>query len=218
METISLRPPIRQPRLRDQVYASLRELIRNGHFPAAGAVEQDLASQLKVSRTPLREALFQLCREGMLEDSGRGYRVPELTRQDINDIVELRRMIEPAAAALVATRADDAAVEALDQQMQAERAAHLAGDVDSFIAANGGFRAALLAACGNSRIAQVVSTMDDQIQRLRCRTLDVSENRAMTIGCHERAVAAVRARDADGASAAMLDLVAAMRSYYEAIW
>ncbi len=60
--------------LRDQVYASL-ELIRGGHFPAAGAVEQDLAAQLKVSRTPLREALFQLCREGMLEDIGRGYRV-----------------------------------------------------------------------------------------------------------------------------------------------
>jgi len=60
--------------------------------------------------------------------------------------------------------------------------------------------------------------MDDQIQRLRCRTLDVSENRVVTIGCHERAVAAVRARDPDGASAAMLDLVAAMRSYYEAIW
>jgi DNA-binding GntR family transcriptional regulator len=218
METVVIRPPIRQPRLRDQIYASLRELVRSGRFPAEGAVEQDLASQLKVSRTPLREALFQLCREGMLEDTGRGYRVPELTRQDINDIVELRRMIEPAAAALVATRADDAAIEALDQQMQAERAAHLAGDFDSFIAANGGFRAALFAACGNARIAQVVSTMDDQIQRLRCRTLDVAENRAVTIGCHERAVAAVRARDPEAASAAMLDLVAAMRSYYETIW
>lgn len=218
MESVVIQPPIRQPRLRDQIYASLRDLIRNGRFPAEGAVEQELAAKLNVSRTPLREALFQLCREGMLEDMGRGYRVPELTRQDIDDIVELRRMIEPAAAALVAMRADEAAIEALDQQMRAERAAHLAGDFDGFIAANGGFRAALFAACGNTRIAQVVSTMDDQIQRLRCRTLDVAENRVVTIGCHERTVAAVRARDLDGASAAMLDLVAAMRSYYETIW
>jgi DNA-binding GntR family transcriptional regulator len=218
MNTVVIRTPIRQPRLRDQVYASLRELIRSGHFPAAGAVEQDLAAQLKVSRTPLREALFQLCREGMLEDIGRGYRVPELTRQDINDIVELRMMIEPQAAALAAKRADDAAIAAMDRQTQAEQAAHLAGDVAGFVAANAGFRAALLAACGNTRIVQVVSTMDDQIQRLRYRTLDVAENRAAAIGCHQRAVTALRARDATGASAAIRDLLKIMRSYYEIIW
>jgi len=218
MESDVIQPPIRQPRLRDQIYASLRALIRNGHFPADGAVEQELAAKLKVSRTPLREALFQLCREGMLEDTGRGYRVPALSPQDINDIVELRLMIEPSAAALVATRANDAAIEAVDQQLQAERAAHLANDFDGFIAANAGFRAALLAACGNSRITQVVSTMDDQIQRLRCRTLDVAVNRAGTISCHERAVAALRARDPDAASAAMRDLMHLMRSYYEIIW
>ena len=162
---------VRQPRLRDQAYLALRDMLRSGTFPADGAVENDLAAQLNVSRTPVREALFQLCREGFLEDTGRGYRVPELSATDVEEIIELRLMIEPDAAALAVTRADPAAVRAIKREAENEAKAHRAGDVGAFIAANAAFRMRLLESCGNRRVSQVLGGLDDQIQRLRARTL-----------------------------------------------
>jgi DNA-binding GntR family transcriptional regulator len=210
--------PLRQRRLRDQVYVSLREMIRLGVFPEERAVEQSLAARLNVSRTPLREALFQLCREGVLEDTGRGYRQPALSREDIGDIVELRQMIEPAAAALAVSRATKAAYRALAREAAAERRAHKVHDVEAFIAANSRLRAELLAACGNRRLAQVLDTLGDQIQRLRRRTLHVAENRQATIMYHQRLLAAFREGDPEAARAAMHELLQAARTYYERIW
>ena len=210
--------PIRQPRLRDQVYASLREMIRNGWFPADGVVEQDLAAQLNVSRTPLREALFQLCREGMLEDSGRGYRLPELSPKDVSEIIEFRLMIEPAAAALAVSRADKAALQALAREFGNEKKAHKANNVEAFVLSNGNFRTELLKACGNSRILQILSGLDDQIRRLRARTLDVAENRETTLQHHDRMLQAFKSGDEKAANSAMRDLLVLAQKYYATIW
>ena len=210
--------PVRQPRLRDQVYESLRELIRLGRFPENGAVEQDLAAQLNVSRTPLREALFQLCREGMLEDAGRGYRLPELSPTDVSEIIEFRLMIEPAAAALAVTRADKAALQALTRELNNEKKAHRAGDIEAFVTSNGRFRTELLKACGNGRVMQTLSGLDDQIQRLRTRTLNVTENRDATLQHHERILQAFKAGDEKAAASAMRDLLVLAQKYYATIW
>lgn len=210
--------PVRQARLRDQVYESLRELIRLGRFPENGAVEQDLAAQLNVSRTPLREALFQLCREGMLVDAGRGYRLPELSPKDVSEIIEFRLMIEPAAAALSATRADKAALQALTRELNNEKKAHRSGVVEAFVMSNSRFRTELLKACGNGRVMQTLSGLDDQIQRLRTRTLNVAENRDATLQHHERMLQAFKAGDEKAAASAMRDLLVLAQKYYTTIW
>jgi DNA-binding GntR family transcriptional regulator len=209
---------VRQPRLRDQAYEALREMLRHGTFPPDGAVENDLAAQLNVSRTPVREALFQLCREGFLEDTGRGYRVPELNANDVEEIIELRLMIEPDAAALAITRADPAAVRAIKREAESEAKAHRAGDVGSFIAANAAFRMRLLESCGNRRVSQVLGGLDDQIQRLRARTLTVAENRELTIAQHAKVIEALGHRDGDAAARAMRVLLKAARKYYASLW
>jgi DNA-binding GntR family transcriptional regulator len=209
---------VRQPRLRDQAYLALRDMLRSGTFPADGAVENELAAQLNVSRTPVREALFQLCREGFLEDTGRGYRVPELSATDMEEIIELRLMIEPDAAALAVTRADAAAVRAIKREAENEAKAHRAGDVGAFIAANAALRMRLLESCGNRRVSQVLGGLDDQIQRLRARTLTVAENRELTIAQHAKVIAALVARDGDAAARAMRVLLKAARKYYASLW
>lgn len=209
---------VRQPRLRDQAYKALRDMLRRGSFPPDGAVENDLAAQLSVSRTPVREALFQLCREGFLEDTGRGYRVPELNADDVEEIIELRLMIEPDAAALAITRADPAAVRAIKREAENEAKAHRSGDVGAFIAANAAFRTRLLESCGNRRVSQVLGGLDDQIQRLRARTLTVAENRALTITQHAKVLEALGRRDGDAAARAMRVLLKAARKYYASLW
>ncbi len=209
---------VRQPRLRDQAYEALRDMLRSGTFPPEGAVENDLASQLNVSRTPVREALFQLCREGFLEDTGRGYRVPELSAADMEEIIELRLMIEPDAAALAVARADPAAVRAIKREAENEAKAHRAGDVGAFIAANAAFRLRLLESCGNRRVSQVLGVLDDQIQRLRARTLTVTENRELTVAQHAKVIEALGHRDGDAAARAMRVLLKAARKYYASLW
>jgi DNA-binding GntR family transcriptional regulator len=209
---------VRQPRLRDQAYAALRDMLRSGSFPADGAVENDLAAQLNVSRTPVREALFQLCREGFLEDTGRGYRVPELSAADMEEIIELRLMVEPDAAALAVSRAEPAAVRAIKREAENEAKAHRAGDVGAFIAANAAFRMRLLESCGNRRVSQVLGGLDDQIQRLRARTLNVAANRELTIAQHAKVMEALGRRDGDAAARAMRVLLKAARKYYASLW
>jgi len=204
----------RRPRLRDQVYEALRDLLRAGEFPEAGAVESELATHLNVSRTPVREALFQLCREGMLEDTGRGYRVPEPSERDMRDIIETRLMIEPQVTALAVTRADATVRAALEAALHAETTAHAADDVAAFAAANSRFRAQLLRSCGNSRISQILGVMDDQVQRLRLRTLAPPENRQITLTGHTAIVAAFHAGDPNAAAAAMREILAAAGRFY----
>ena len=68
--------------------------------------EEVLAAQLGVSRTPVREALTRLASEGLLASDGRSFVVPALTERDIDEIYELRLMLEPEALRRVAERHD----------------------------------------------------------------------------------------------------------------
>ncbi len=210
--------PQRSARLRDQVYTTVRTMLRDGTYPDDRLAEEQLASQLQVSRTPVREALFQLCREGVLEDTGRGYRRPALTAQDVREIVELRRLLEPAMARTVAADASDAI---RDQFLaiigQEEDAAH-AIDPAPFILANAAFRQLFLTSCGNRRIEQIMQMFDDQVAQLRQVTLRPVENRLATLKQHRRFIAALGTRDREMAADAMLELLNAASLYYDTIW
>ena len=200
-------------------YEALRDMLRHGTFPADGAVENDLAAQLNVSRTPVRESIVSTLPRRI--PGGYRARLPsaeELTATDMEEIIELRLMIEPDAAALAVTRADAAAVRAIKREAETEAKAHRARDVGAFIAANAAFRVRLLESCGNRRVSQVLGGLDDQIQRLRARTLTVTENRELTIAQHAKVIEALGRRDGDAAARAMRALLKAARKYYASLW
>jgi DNA-binding GntR family transcriptional regulator len=93
-----LRPhTIEDKGLSNWVVNSLREAILNGHFEPGEKIDQDLiARELNVSRTPLREALKVLASDGFVEiRSYRGAYIPVITQQDIDDVYEIRWLIEP---------------------------------------------------------------------------------------------------------------------------
>jgi DNA-binding GntR family transcriptional regulator len=209
--------PQRAPRLRDQVYQTLRAMLRDGSYPETRLVEEELAIQLNVSRTPVREALFQLCREGVLEDTGRGYRRPELSAQDVQEIADLRRLLEPAMARAVVARTTPATL-AEFAAVIAREAAAVEADPAGFIAANAAFRVLFLESCGNRRLAQMMQIFDDQIARLRQATLGPLENRRVTLAAHRRFLAGLEAADAEAAAGAILDLLAAATRYYASVW
>jgi len=92
--------PLRAPTVSDLAYERLKEAIISGHFrPGEKLVESSLASRLDVRRTPLRQALAFLEREGLLEREARGSLiVPAFSTQEIEELYEVRTALEGLAA------------------------------------------------------------------------------------------------------------------------
>jgi DNA-binding GntR family transcriptional regulator len=136
----NLYEPLQPPApLREQVYAALEELILDGRLqPGQRLVETELASQLGVSRGPVREALQMLARDGWLDVRRRqGTYVRELRTEELEDYFGVRTLLEVEAARLAARRVrkGDATAEELGElrallDRSAEIAAHLAARDD----------------------------------------------------------------------------------------
>jgi DNA-binding GntR family transcriptional regulator len=96
----SLKTLERPSLLGDRVYVTLREHLCSGWVPSGQPLQEAaLAAQLGVSRTPVREALARLASEGLLGSDGRSFIVPSLSEADIDDIYELRLLLEPERCA-----------------------------------------------------------------------------------------------------------------------
>src|ERR1700738_3156914 len=116
-------PPSRQT-LTDSVYEAVTELVVDQHIEAGARVNIDLvARQLKVSPTPVREALARLEMDGLVvKEPLRGYTVtPMLDTKSLNDLYDVRRLLEPFAARCAAERRDEKVVRTLDRQVHGQR-------------------------------------------------------------------------------------------------
>jgi DNA-binding GntR family transcriptional regulator len=190
--------------LRDQVFDRLRESIRVGRIRRGERLQEiALAEALGVSRTPVREALALLANQGLATPQGRGYVVVGLSPRDIDEIFELRRLLEPAAVRDAADAATAAGVVALRAALKKSAAAHAAGDVEKFMAANAEFRDAWLALVPNQRLVRAVRLYDDHVESLRHLTLSDPRTRLVALGGLAKLVETFAARDGGAAADAM---------------
>jgi DNA-binding GntR family transcriptional regulator len=147
----------------ERVYASLRGGILDGTYPEGARLgEVELAETLGVSRTPVREALRRLGSEGLVETLlNKGARVRTWSEQELDDIFDLRALLEGHAAALAAPAVSDeslAAMAGLLAQMEAAVGAGGAPDYDLIAGLNGQFHAAVVGASGNALLPEVAQT------------------------------------------------------------
>jgi DNA-binding GntR family transcriptional regulator len=216
----SLNPVERPLALGDQVYRSLRANLRNGKIlPGYPLQEVQLAAQLGVSRTPVREALTRLASEGLVSSDGRSFSVPELTLQNVDDVYEVRFLVEPEAVRHVAEQANDpAALAPVMQALEASVAAHQADNKEAFIDANALFRSAWLALVPNRRLVHAVELYADHVQHLRALTLGNAKVRNAVLRGLKRIAAALAAGDGDAAAQAMRGhLTEAKRAFIAAV-
>ena len=209
----------RAPALADQVYEALRTQLRDGAIDAGRALQEvQLAEQLGVSRTPVREAMARLASEGLLASDRRSFTVPALTLADVDDIYELRFLVEPAALRKLAPLTADAARRRpIDEALADASAAHRAGDSEAFRAANVRYRAAWLALVPNPRLVRVIELSADHLQRIRALTLGDARVRKIVLRGLERITAALAAGDGEAAAAAVQQhLQQARRAFIQA--
>ncbi len=163
------REPAAEPLLlNDRAYERIKhDIISCMLPPGSGISESQLGAQYGFGKAPIRMALQRLAHEGLVRAMPRrGYVVSPVTLQDIQDIFELRLMLEPQAARLAAGKVDASRLKLLDDVC---RAGYRPGDIASthrFLQANASFHVAIAQATGNQRLAHTIEALLDEMTRL----------------------------------------------------
>lgn len=155
----------------DAVYADLRlKLQRSVITPSDRLVDTDIAAANGISRMPAREALLRLVAEGYLVGTTRGFAIRELSPEDISGLFEVRRQLEPRAAACAARDMTPDVEAELRRAMQRIEQALYDSDIPALLAANVDFRNAWLGAVNNPHMAATISRFMDYFQSVRLGT------------------------------------------------
>jgi len=191
--------------LHDGVAQQLRERIFAGDLaPGSFLDEPVLAEQLGISRTPLREALKVLTAEGLLRhEPRRGCFVNEVSDQDLDDIFPVLALLEGRCAFEAAQRASDAdlgALEALHDRLNRHARAHRIND---YYAANYAIHEAIITLAGNRWLTQVIGDLRKIMKLARLQQLHAPGRLEQSLAEHLAVFAALKARDALAAEAAM---------------
>lgn len=150
--------------LRERVVAGIRGDIVSGHLePGAVYSAPYLADIYHVSVTPVREALLDLVKEGLLEPvRNKGFRVLEPSDQDHDEIAQLRDLLEPPTAGLVARIATETQIAHLRNLASDIERYAIANDVAKYVEADRNFHLAVIEITGNKRLLEAVSTLRSQ--------------------------------------------------------
>jgi DNA-binding GntR family transcriptional regulator len=198
--------PIRYVTLTESVYRSIKEKILN-HELALGARirDEDLAEQLGVSRTPVREAIGILIRDGLVESVPRSQtRIRTLSEDDIEEIFDLRIALESLAARRAAERMDRTIVQRLRDMHEAAEAALKDGNPGPALKFDGEMHRAILAASGNERLKEMMVNINDYVTLFRNLSARTPAHRGFNFR-HKEIVKALEREDGENASKYMAE-------------
>jgi DNA-binding GntR family transcriptional regulator len=183
----------------ERAYQEIRTRILDNVWPPGHqALEQALAIELGMSRTPVREALIRLQNEGLIEVVPRhGMRVLPVSPSDMAEIYAVLSSLESTAAELAARRGLGAReVKPLETASRDMETALAAGDLDAWAAADERFHMFLVELSGNRLLAETVTNFWDRAHRARMFTLRMRPTPEHSTREHRAVVKAIRAGDA----------------------
>lgn len=213
--TRAVRTVVQPERLSDQVYELIRQDLWSGSFGSGQRlVELDLALRYNVSRTPVREALVQLSRDGLLVSNDRGYVTPQYSRADILNRLELMNLLFPRLAEHAAADCETPQLKAFARALEREKAAHVAGKVEAFNSAYQEARKIYRSMCKNELLVRCVSLVDDQFEFPRSRIHRNAQNRGITIRYNKRLLETLTAHDSKAAAAVTNEMLKFLKIYY----
>ena len=192
METISLT---------EKAYTTLKDAITTGLLkPGELLNERGLAERFDLSKTPVRESLQVLQKEGLVNAIPRaGYMVTHLTLRQIQQWFQVRLILESAAVELAAAAAPEGTLMQLEER---SLFSYTHGDRDSyreFLRQNTAFHYQVALASGNPALAGMLLQVLEKLERAFHLELGLRDSAAEMTTAHHRLVQALRARDASGA-------------------
>jgi DNA-binding GntR family transcriptional regulator len=190
---------LRTANLRQQAHAAIQAQISTGGIePGQIYPVAYFSSQLGVSATPVREALFDLVHEGLVElVKNRGFRVVELSEHDLDEIFELRLLLELPAIRQAAGRLTPEFVAECAGYVEATKKSAAVGDLIGFLSADKEFHLRMLAPLENQRLVDQISRLRDQARLPGLQSLAEAGTLVVAADEHDRILAAVEKGNAD---------------------
>lgn len=194
---MTLSVPLSRPSLHEELVERLRSAIVEGQLkPGAKVPERELCEGLGVSRTPLREALKVLAREGLVVLSpNRGARVAAVTLEEFADTFPVIGALERLAGEIACLRATDTEIARIVRMHDALFAHYEAGDRPAYQEVNRAIHEAIVAAARNRVLAQQYEILAAGAKRARTLANMSDERWAQAVDEHRGIVAALGARD-----------------------
>lgn len=212
MVLVSDRSVPERSRVADWAFEEIRRALLDGDLQSGDHLSvPSLAAQLQLSRTPVREAVQRLVREGLAtETPHRGAVVADYGAAQMVAIYEIREVLEGLVARLAADRADVSLVEELTASHERHRDAVDRGDLPGHVSEDLGFHRRLREAAGNLWLSELLDQITGRIQ-LAMRYTSLDGGREQSLEEHERILRAVCANDADEAELAARAHIARLR-------
>ena len=202
----SVGKPVREGGVGAQVYDTIRTMVLNLQLPpGAPLVETELSASIGVSRTPIREALARLAREGLVRQyPGRGAFVSEISLPDLIELYQMREALETHATRLAAHTIREGhptdAIAGLLDRLEEERAALQGGDDQSYYELVTKMDGLIVQLAGNKRLGIALSEIWAQISRARRVAKHAPSRLVDTVDEHRAILAAIQDGDAERAA------------------
>ncbi len=195
--SLTFQPMTESRPIREIAYDILKKAIITGEIPAGERiVETEYADRLHISRTPLREALRKLERDGLVEYvMRRGVVVHAFTTEDVDQIYTIRNSLEMLTLPYIIERATPDDIAALREKLAAMDALMKKDDVEGLSPLAREFHTCLTAISGKNRILRVIEGQDEYIRRFSAMAIKQENRRSDAHEEHHRLVDLVEKKD-----------------------
>lgn len=188
-----------------KVHQHIRERILSGEIaPNERLIEAKIAKDIGTSRTPVREALHNMQKEGLIESMPRiGYRVKPISEAEVIQICKIRAALETLAAAWAIENAQKTLLRELKKNITASEDTIARGDTNKFVELDAQFHETIARLSGSSHILEITQLMRSHMLRYRIKSFHFTDVAVRALKGHKMILKAVQKADAEGAGRAM---------------
>jgi DNA-binding GntR family transcriptional regulator len=190
--------PERKP-LGHYVFENLKQAIVRGDFsPGNRLVESRIAEAMGISRTPVREAIHKLEREGLIKKLPQGgFYVLNLSREEIEETFGIRSVLESYAARLAAIKHQKEELEPLEQKIEEFQHFLNHGEMEALLRINTEYHSLLYDMSRSPKLIKMINDLQDQIYRFRRIILKIETMAKTSNDDHRQMLRAMKKRDAE---------------------
>ncbi|MFO8089173.1 MAG: GntR family transcriptional regulator [Desulfatiglandaceae bacterium] len=212
-----MKAQIENSNLRDQIYEIIHDMILAREIlPGEKILEEDLAIKFGVSRTPIRECLFRLEHEGIVEFiPRRGAFLRKYSEKKIAEIFDMREVLEGLVARLVAATNDNADLNSVIR-LVLDRVYMLTDqgeNLTNFTRADIEFHQLLLNACDNEMLQNAMAVINTHLRLIRVRTVVIPGRARRTVEEHYKVLDAIEKHDPEDAEKQMRRHIVSVRNH-----